>query len=102
MIDRLALIGAADELEMLAIDLGDREVQEMVAIESLVRAANGDIGALRRAHRHCRQKVSELWPAEGPLLRAFFYLSAARRQMELEGGTPIPALETPARQPPAP
>lgn len=85
MIDRRALISAADELEKLAITLGERDVEETVAIASLVTSANGNIAALRRAHRHCRRKVSELWSGEGSLLRAFFYLSAARGQVEQAG-----------------
>ncbi|MGH2734235.1 MAG: hypothetical protein ACRDKZ_01535 [Actinomycetota bacterium] len=82
MIDRRALIDAAEELETLALKLGGDESSSSEAIEGLLRAADGNLAALRRAHRRCERAVSEEWPATRERLRAFFYLSAARRQAE--------------------
>jgi hypothetical protein len=87
-IDRNALVEAANELEILAIDLGEKDVEATKAISSLLGAADGNLAAVRRAHRHCQRRVSELWPAEGPLIRSFFYLGAVRRQMKVKERRP--------------
>lgn len=82
LVDSYALVKAADGLATLAFDLGSQEIEAAAAIESLLVAANGDLLALRRAHRRCRRELEERWPAGTELIKAFFYLSAARRQVE--------------------
>lgn len=86
MIDRGSLIDAAIRLEALALELGAGQTEADVAIGALMRAADGNVHVLRRAHRHCEREVSEQWPAMVPLLRAFFFLSAARQRVEVQAG----------------
>lgn len=66
----------------MAIDLAQKHVQEMVAVSALIEAAGGDVRVMRRAHRHCELAISDQWPADQILIRAFDYLSAGRREME--------------------
>jgi hypothetical protein len=77
-----AYVASAQRVEIMAVDLAQRNVEDKVAIAALIEAAGGDVRVIRRAHRHCEYALSEHWPAGRTLIRAFDYLSAGRRQFE--------------------
>ena len=72
----------ARELKNLALVLGDREDDPTAAVDQLLDATGPDVLALRRAHRQCEREIRDDWPADQALIRAFFYLSAARTRAE--------------------
>ncbi len=72
----------ASELIGLALTLGDREDDPKAAVDQLLDATGPDVLALRRAHRQCERDIRDDWPADQSLIRAFFYLSAARIRAE--------------------
>ena len=72
----------ARNLELLALDLARRNVEETAATRTLIEAAGGDVRVMRRAHRHCELALSDQWPAGRTLIRAFDFLSAGRRELE--------------------
>ena len=82
MHDTAEYIHCADQIEALARDLGNHEVDPTLAIEKILFATRGRVLALRRAHRHCEREISQRSPATEGLVRAFFYPSAARIRME--------------------
>jgi hypothetical protein len=82
--DLEAYVESARKVELMAFDLAQRNVEDTIAIQSLVEASDRDLLVMRRAHRHCERAVSEQWPAEPGLIRAFDYLSAGPQQLELE------------------
>lgn len=82
MQDRNEYIEFADEIEALARDLGRRQVDSRLAVEQILTTTGGRVVALRRAHRHCERDILEEWPADQGLIRAFFYLGAARIRTE--------------------
>ncbi|MGH2755701.1 MAG: hypothetical protein ACRDLB_14900 [Actinomycetota bacterium] len=82
MRDTVEYIHFADQIEALARELGEHEGDPTVAVERIVSATHGRVLALRRAHRHCEREISQGSPATKGLIRAFFYLSAARIRTE--------------------
>ncbi len=88
MSDPQTYVEAARKVELMALDLAQRNVEEAFAIQSLIEASDGDILVMRRAHRHCERALSQQWPAGVGLIRAFDYLSAGRRELETEGLAP--------------
>ncbi len=77
-------VESARKVELMALELAQRNVEETFAIQSLIEASDGDLLVMRRAHRHCERALSEQWPAGAGLIRAFDYLSAGRRKLEIE------------------
>jgi hypothetical protein len=75
-------VASALRLELMALDLAHRNVEEGAAVRALIEAADGDVRVMRRAHRHCELALSEQWPAGPTLIRAFDYLSVGRRKLE--------------------
>ena len=75
-------VASARRVELLALDFAQRNVEEGAAVHALIEAAGGDVRVMRRAHRHREFALSEQWPAEPTLIRAFDYLSAGRRELE--------------------
>jgi hypothetical protein len=80
--DVQAYVDSARRLELIALELAQRNVEEMVAVNALIEAAGGDVRVMRRAHRHSEWALSELWPGGLTLIRAFDYLSAGRLELE--------------------
>lgn len=80
--DAQAYVDSARRLELMALDLAQRNVEEPAAVRAVIDAASGDVRVMRRAHRHCELAMSDQWPAGRILIRAFDYLSAGRREME--------------------
>jgi hypothetical protein len=77
-------VASALRLERMALDLAQRNVEEGAAVHALIDAADGDVRVMRRAHRHSELALSEQWPAGPTLIRAFDYLSAGRKELEIE------------------
>lgn len=77
-------VESARKVALMALDLAQRNVEDKFAIQSLIEACGGDLLVMRRAHRHCECALFEQWPAGVGLLRAFDYLSAGRRQLEIK------------------
>ncbi len=77
-------VASARSLELLALDLARRNVDEGTAVGALLEAADGDVRVMRRAHRHSELALSEQWPAGPTLIRAFDYLSAGRGELEMK------------------
>lgn len=75
-------VASALRLELLALDLANRNVDEAAAVRALIEAAKGDVRVMRRAHRHCELAMSDQWPAGRTLIRAFDYLCGGRRELE--------------------
>lgn len=75
-------VALARTVEHLALDLAERNTEEKAATRALIQAAGGDVRVMRRAHRHCELAMSDQWPAQRTLIRAFDYLSAGRRELE--------------------
>jgi hypothetical protein len=86
-----AYVGSARDVEQLALDLAQRSVEESLATDELIAAARGDVRVMRRAHRHCELAMAEQWPAGDVLIRAFDYLSVARRALEPKPSNEIDA-----------
>lgn len=87
-----AYVDAARRLELMALDLAQRNVEETTAVSALIDAARGDVRVMRRAQRHSELAMADQWPAGRTLLRAFDYLSAGRRVMDSNGshiGKPV-------------
>jgi hypothetical protein len=82
--DLQAYVESARKLELMALDLAQRNVEDTVAIQALIEASDRDLLVMRRAHRHCERALTEQWPAGVGLIRAFDYLSAGRRELEIE------------------
>lgn len=78
-----AYVNSARRLELMALDLAQRNVEEPEAVRALIDAAGGDVRVMRRAHRHCEFAMSDQWPAGRTLIRAFDFLSAGRRALQI-------------------
>ena len=81
--DAQTYVDSARRLELMALDLAQRNAGEKVAVQALIAAADGDIRVMRRAHRHTEQALTEQWPAGPTLIRAFDFLSAGRRDLQI-------------------
>jgi hypothetical protein len=77
-------VKSAREVELMALALAHRNVEDKFAIQSIIEASDGDLLVMRRAHRHCERALSEQWPAGVGLIRAFDYLSGGLRQLEIK------------------
>lgn len=77
-----AYVDSARRLELMALDLAQRNAEEKEAVRTLIEGADGDIRVMRRAHRHVEQALVEQWPAGPTLIRAFDLLSAGRLELQ--------------------
>ena len=90
-------VASALNLELMALDLAHQDFDQEAAVSALIEAAGGDLRVIRRAHRHCEVALAEHWPAGPALIRAFDYLSACRREVEMPlpvalGGSRAPSV----------